>query len=415
MRAPFSVFKRVKSGKIIYCARFFADDGSVVKTVSLHTAKNRTAAARMAQELLLKDGIPISRQENPPALDYLKAFWSIDSDYYLSRSLRGVKISARYVAESWRVIHNHGESFLKGKRFHEISPILLEKMVRDLSRAGKGPRVINRLLQAIKVPYADYCRMHRLSNPLTAVLKLRENTLERGSLTRDEVAGLIALVDINPRVYAAFLCGTLLGMRMGEVRGLEWGDIDENRNLVHIRHNWVESKEGSKAPKWGSTRDVPLPAVVLGALRRLGEICPEKHAGKFVFFNQISREHPISAHFIQTGFRDMLHDLGIDEETRSSRNISFHSLRHTFISLSRAAGVSDYTIQQLAGHSTIQMTDRYSHANVVDFADACLRLEASLRSKPASIPEDPSDRRLAELEAELAILRNKKALRAVSG
>lgn len=286
--------------------------------------------------------------------------------------------------------------------------------MRDLSRAGKGPRVINRLLQAIKVPYADYCRLHRLPNPLTAVLKLRENPLERGSLTRDEVSGMIAFKDINPRVYAAFLCGSLLGMRMGEVRGLEWGDIDEKRNLVHIRHNWVESSEGTKEPKWGSSRDVPLPSIVLNALRTLGEICPQKYAGRFVFFNQTTREHPISSQFMQTGFREMLDRFGIDADMRATRNISFHSLRHTFISLSRAAGVSDFTIQQLAGHSTIQMTDRYSHSNVVDFADACRKLETSLKAKVVSLPEDADDKRLAELEAELASLHRKKELRTVN-
>jgi integrase len=54
---------------------------------------------------------------------------------------------------------------------------------------------------------------------------------------------------------------------------------------------------------------------------------------------------------------------------QKKRNLTFHSLRHTFITLSRLEGVlSDFEIQAIAGHSTSRMMEHYSHAGkVIEF------------------------------------------------
>jgi integrase len=53
---------------------------------------------------------------------------------------------------------------------------------------------------------------------------------------------------------------------------------------------------------------------------------------------------------------------------REARNITFHSLRHTFISLARLAGIGD--LQALAGHKSGAMMERYTHREeVVEIAE----------------------------------------------
>jgi len=52
------------------------------------------------------------------------------------------------------------------------------------------------------------------------------------------------------------------------------------------------------------------------------------------------------------------------------RNLTFHSLRHSFITLGRLDGISDLEIQAVAGHSTRRMMEHYTHAEkVIDFTD----------------------------------------------
>jgi integrase len=67
----------------------------------------------------------------------------------------------------------------------------------------------------------------------------------------------------------------------------------------------------------------------------------------------------------------------VNEQKR--RNLTFHGLRHTFITLGRLAGITDFEIQALAGHKSGAMMERYSHAaQVLDFSSAKEKLEMAV-------------------------------------
>jgi len=53
---------------------------------------------------------------------------------------------------------------------------------------------------------------------------------------------------------------------------------------------------------------------------------------------------------------------------QKERNLTFHSLRHRFITLGRLDGISDLEILAIVGHSSREMIEHYSHAEkVIDF------------------------------------------------
>jgi integrase/recombinase XerD len=56
-----------------------------------------------------------------------------------------------------------------------------------------------------------------------------------------------------------------------------------------------------------------------------------------------------------------LEQIGITREEQRARNITPHSLRHSYITLARLSGIDDLTVRTLAGHRDIGMTDRYTH------------------------------------------------------
>jgi len=66
---------------------------------------------------------------------------------------------------------------------------------------------------------------------------------------------------------------------------------------------------------------------------------------------------------------------------KKKRNLTFHSLRHTYITLGRIAGITDIEIQILAGHKDARMMDNYTHSGqVLDFTAAREKLEKALQT-----------------------------------
>jgi integrase len=375
-RAPFTLFSRPSTkGRKVYYARFQDEEGRIIRTVSLGTG-NKTEAARFASKLLA-DGV-VSRDQNPLFLNFIDETWSKDSTYVQGRALRGVTISDRYVEDSRKIVHRiFGQAF-KGLHVLDLTPAKLESAVLKASKSY-GPRTVNQALQAVKVPYAWFCRQHRLTNPLISIRKLAEHTKERGTISAAELAAIIDIQDESPRIKVSVLLGGLCGLRLGEVRGLQWEDVDTKLMLIHICHNAPTNSDTVKEPKWGSTRSVPMPQAVADELKLVKAMT--NTSPSFVVFNEAANDRPIEEVTIIRGFQRLLRKVGVSDQQRKDRNISFHSLRHTYVSLTRAAGVPDFAVMRLAGHRSGAMTETYSHVdNVVDFSAARAAIDSTINA-----------------------------------
>ena len=65
---------------------------------------------------------------------------------------------------------------------------------------------------------------------------------------------------------------------------------------------------------------------------------------------------------------------GIPEELRRDKNITFHSLRHGFVSYLRYQ-VSDSTMMLAVGHQNKETTDRYTHQNIDNLRELAVSTE----------------------------------------
>lgn len=84
---------------------------------------------------------------------------------------------------------------------------------------------------------------------------------------------------------------------------------------------------------------------------------------------------------VSNSFGRAVRDLGFNNGISDRRQkVYFHTLRHTFASWLVQSGESLYTVKELLGHSTMAMTERYSHLASKNLKDAVKKLEDSLKT-----------------------------------
>lgn len=129
------------------------------------------------------------------------------------------------------------------------------------------------------------------------------------------------------------------GLRRGEIFDLTIDDVDLDQRILTIR--------GQKA-KSGTTRHIPLNNEACSVIKRWMLLNLDS---KLLFPNPKTGNKFDN---IKNSWSNILADAGIVD-------FRFHDLRHTFASKLVMNGVDLYTVKELLGHSTIELTQRYAH------------------------------------------------------
>jgi integrase len=203
---------------------------------------------------------------------------------------------------------------------------------------------------------------HDLRDPTRRVTKPKNNTVPRKetrTLGFDELGDYLeAIKQFAPQRYAEVATLAYTGMRVGEMYGLDWKDIDLDRELITIRKSF--SHGHLTTPKTGIGREVyvtPLLADILGAHRKeqMREQAPGLEQG-IVFPSTVgTRRHGSSLRKAMQLAEDAS---GVDV------HVTPQVLRRTFNTLAVSAGVDRIVLRSQMGHTSEQMTARYAGVSV---------------------------------------------------
>jgi integrase len=179
------------------------------------------------------------------------------------------------------------------------------------------------------------------------------------------IVGLL-LAEEDIRVKTAILLLLYSGVRRGELCGLEWRDIDFEKQMIHIaRASQYQKGSGvTEVPtkNESSERTIKLPAIMFSVLKqyrswwaaeklKLGDAWKGEKNRLFVQWDG-KPINPDTINFWQNRFIAK-HNLP---------HFTPHSCRHTFSSLQIAAGVDIRTLQARTGHSQAStLVKTYSH------------------------------------------------------
>jgi len=166
-------------------------------------------------------------------------------------------------------------------------------------------------------------------------------------LSIQEVKQLVkATKKLSYRVF--FFTIYSMGLRLGEGLRLKVGDIDAKNGRVHIRNS-----------KGNKDRLVPLPLCTLHLLRRFWKV--HKHPA-LIFPNRkrgLKNAHLVESHLERGGVQSAMKK--VVDELNFRKNISCHSLRHSYATHLLEAGVDLLELQMILGHVSLLTTAKYTH------------------------------------------------------
>lgn len=158
-----------------------------------------------------------------------------------------------------------------------------------------------------------------------------------------------------------FICLST-GMRIGEICGLRWCDVDTVEGVIKVRHTLqrIYIIEGETrhtellldTPKTAnSVRDIPMSSELLKMLKSLNKVVNENY---YAISNDIK---PIEPRTYRNYYKKLCKQLDIPE-------LKFHGLRHSFATRCIESKADYKTVSVLLGHSNISTTlNLYVHPN----------------------------------------------------
>ena len=186
-------------------------------------------------------------------------------------------------------------------------------------------------------------------------------------LSEEQVARIITAAPKEHQL--AFMLGAYAGLRAGEIRGLQWGDVTITgrngslRGELIVRRCVVDGVED--VPKSGDQRCIPLVSPLLDALA-----AATRGRNEATVALNCAGE-PWKDDGLSQGFERARDRAGVT-------GFTVHSLRHFFISSWLAKGVGAHVVQAIAGHESLATTQRYAHVTQADLENAVKRVNGNI-------------------------------------
>ena len=309
-----------------------------------------------------------------------------------SRYLSGRYITVGKVYKEWlnAVVNRVRESTLsnyKAKFEKHILPVFFDIPCEDLS-AGQINEFINKKLadglsasyvrDIITVFKSMLCYAQeeygfKLSLKNVVLPKIEKKQIEK--ISDAEQKRLVSYLKENMSLTAfGILLSLCMGLRIGELCGLKWEDIDFQNKILHIRRTVqrIACNNGSRKTKIvistpkseKSFRDIAIPDMLMKYF--------EMYRNEADCFILSGTDKPVEPRTMQYRYQKIM-------KSADMEYCNYHRLRHTFATNCAENGFDVKTLSVVLGHSTVNFTmNRYVHPDRIHerrlMNSVCLRL-----------------------------------------
>lgn len=309
-------------------------------------------------------------------------------DYWLREHV-AMNMRPRTIDFYTRVVENNIKPNLGAYRLKALTPSTMQDFVNRMVLHGYSRSMVVNIkgVASGALDYAVHPLGYIASNPMRYVRnpKIDKEPRHRRVITQDEMAAILARFPEGSHFGLAIRIGYHTGLRIGEVYGLTWDDIDleartvrVERQLLKIRGRWLlappKTKSSRRTVRIGETLANALHGALTASQAYAGEYGDEYTAqylkGDEVVQRQIGdgvalqrlrmvnvREdgRMLTPESFKYASRVIRYTLGID-------GFDFHCLRHTHATLLVENGANIKDVQERLGHNRIETTlQTYTH------------------------------------------------------
>lgn len=259
------------------------------------------------------------------------------------------------------IVPTLGERNISELGRREIQEFLTQQKKDGNMRNGEklSATSTNMMLSVLNLAFEYACDMEYIEeNPCVRVRRTKAEAKKIEAFTVEEQRAIeseIARSD-DRRLHGILLC-LYTGLRIGELLGLTWSDVDFDRGVIKITKTVYREKNESGAwqlcvdtPKTkASDRVIPLPEYITNMLQQ------DYRIARTPYVVENKKGERMSIRSYQYMFEKLT-------ERARVRKLNFHALRHTFATRAIECGMDIKTIADIMGHKNASITlNRYAH------------------------------------------------------
>jgi integrase len=286
---------------------------------------------------------------------------------YLDRWLNGSV--AGYVKPSTfesyeRMIRNHIRPSLGHKKLKTLAPDHVQYFYQSKLDDGLAPGTVRLMHGILHKALEQAVKWETVPRNVCKAVTAPKPKPEEICPLDSEQAKLLLEASCGNRLEALYVLAVTAGLRVGELLGLKWEDVDLDSSTLRVRRTRSQARSGPTftSPKNGKGRNIKLTQRAIEALKshRAAQNAERHKAGSLwrddnLVFSTMTGK-PLDFRNVATAsFKPLLKKAELPD-------IRFHDLRHTCATLLLSRGHHPKLVQELLGHASVAITlDRYSH------------------------------------------------------
>lgn len=270
------------------------------------------------------------------------------------------------------------EKYPKLTALREVTPEVAEEYAGSLNHGRLTASTFNKHMRLLMLVFRVLKKKAKLGdNPWTKEFIQRKQlaTQSRRELTKDELKK--ACDEAKGQLRVLFAIGIFSSLRLGDCCTLKKDEVDLDAGVSGIITR-LPNKTKRKNPK-------PVVVPIHPTLRQMLREAMANSTNEYVLPEMAAlytKRIDLVTDLIQDHFENKcgikLHKAGTGGKTgkRAVLLVGFHSLRHSFVSICRKAGVPLAVVESLVGHSNPAMTRHYTHIGELAAGNAINMLPA---------------------------------------